>query len=60
MKHQIKFPDEPRKCGGKNCYQTKTEAEKVKHEQELLNANKSLRLKVYRCDCGAWHLTSVK
>jgi hypothetical protein len=46
------------KCNGKNCYRSKIEAEAVAREQEILNAQEELELRVYRCvDCGEWHLT---
>jgi hypothetical protein len=54
-------PPKRAKCGGKNCYPTRHEAELVAREQEALNFQDDLKLKVYRCiDCGAWHLTRIK
>lgn len=51
---------EPQKCEGKNRYNSEQEAERVRHEQELLVPD--LQLAVYRCTsgCGGWHLTRTK
>ena len=54
-------PKTPDKCGGKNCYESQTEAEIVAREQEILNMQNDLELKVYRCIiCGQLHLTRTK
>jgi hypothetical protein len=52
-----KFLQSPQICGEKRRYASKTEAEKVAEEQELLNPG--LHLRVYKCvaGCGGWHLT---
>jgi hypothetical protein len=51
-------PKPVEKCGGKNAYPTRREAETVAREQELLNHD-GLKIGVYRCPrCGKWHLTS--
>jgi hypothetical protein len=47
------------KCGGKNCYNSRQEAEIVAHEQELLDVSGETKIAVYQCQfCGKWHLTS--
>ncbi|HET7630132.1 MAG TPA: hypothetical protein VFK03_02045 [Candidatus Saccharimonadales bacterium] len=61
MKHKPKYDrfviNRP-VCGGKNRYPTKSQAEAVKLEQEIIDAE--LNLRVYRCvSCGDWHLTRV-
>jgi len=54
-------PASREKSCGKNRYTSRTEAEKIAHEQELIFANKDLHLEVYFCaNCGGWHLTSRK
>jgi len=53
-----RFLASPQTCGEKRRYATKTEAERVAEEQQLLNP--SLRLRVYKCvvpGCHGWHLT---
>lgn len=60
-RHKVKpFTPAPRqKCGGKNRYTTRQEAELVAEQQMLLFASEGLRLYVYHCAyCGGWHLTS--
>ena len=42
---------------GKNCYETESEALASAKYQEK---TRGVVLGVYLCDCGAWHLTSVK
>jgi len=58
QKHKIRHtgPNTPRLCGGKRSYATKSEAEIVKAEQEIITPD--LSLSVYRClQCTPWHLT---
>jgi hypothetical protein len=51
------FADRP-KCGDKQRYTSKREAEQIATQQEMLNYTQDLQLKVYRCaTCGGWHLT---
>ena len=53
-------PNPTKTCHGKNCYNSKTEAEIVKTEQELCDIKQELKLEIYRCsDCGQWHLTQL-
>jgi hypothetical protein len=48
------------KCGGKNCYASKKEAETAGREQELSDLKNETKISVYRCQfCGKWHLTSA-
>ncbi|MGH7196340.1 MAG: hypothetical protein ACREGJ_01065 [Candidatus Saccharimonadales bacterium] len=56
-RRHITMPEPARMCGGKRRYNSKTEAEAVKTEQELLSPGVELR--VYRCQagCRGWHLT---
>ena len=55
------LPNKTKTCNGKNCYKTRTEAEKVAIEQELQDLKQELRIKVYFCaHCGNWHLTKDK
>ncbi|MCL2451332.1 hypothetical protein FWD20_00380 [Candidatus Saccharibacteria bacterium] len=51
-------PPKPVKSCGKNCYQSRQEADAVAREQETIFAGDDLRLKSYHCSsCGKWHLT---
>lgn len=61
MKHTKVFtPAETQKCNGKNCYNSRREAEEVRAEQELRDIRGELELKTYRCGiCGKFHLTRV-
>lgn len=56
-KHKKVFQPQPRqKCGNKNCYASRHEAELIKEQQELLH--RDLELDIYRCiSCQSWHLT---
>lgn len=59
MKHFI--PHDHEKCGGKNCYNSQTEADIVAREQEILHMTDELQLRSYRCiACAKWHLSRVK
>jgi arylsulfatase A-like enzyme len=45
---------------GKNCYQSREEADAVAREQEIIFIANDLKLKSYRCvACGSWHLTRL-
>jgi hypothetical protein len=60
MKNFVKVRDDRIKCRGKNCYKSRTEAAKVKEEQELMDIRQELELKIYRCaECGKFHLTRL-
>lgn len=59
-RHKVKYvqPAPVQKSCGKNRYNSEREAREVADQQELLFANKGLKLKVYHCMmCGGWHLT---
>ncbi|MDR0956008.1 MAG: hypothetical protein LBM73_02690 [Candidatus Nomurabacteria bacterium] len=59
MKKKFSLPAEPRRCGGKICYASKSDAESAARAQELLHWQSDLKLSVYFCaSCGHWHLTS--
>lgn len=56
--NKLNLKNERQKCSDKNCYKSEIEAAKIADEQELLNWNQNLKLKVYRCHiCGFYHLT---
>lgn len=62
MKHPKVFrPADTQKCGGKNCYNSRAEAEAVKQEQELRDLRSELEIGVYRCQyCSKFHLTNIQ
>ena len=58
QKHKLRHtgPSKPQLCGGKRCYKTRTDADIVKTEQEIINPE--LTLNIYHCTmCGNYHLT---
>ena len=59
--NKLNLENKHQKCSGKNCYKNEVEAIKIAKEQELLNWNQGLELKVYRCHiCNSYHLTRVE
>lgn len=58
-KKKIPIPTAPQKSCGKNRYNSEKEATEIARQQELLFANKNLKLKHYFCaSCGGWHLAN--
>jgi hypothetical protein len=56
--NKLNLENKRTRCHGKNCYTSNTEAQKVADEQEALNWNQNLKLKIYHCaQCGYYHLT---
>jgi len=61
MKHAKIFQAvKPQKCMGKNCYNSRKEAEDVKTEQEFRDLSCELTIDIYRCQyCEKFHLTNT-
>ena len=50
-----------KECGGKRCYTSRKEAERVKKYRLKKTTGCAGRLSSYKCpDCNMWHLTSSR